>query len=183
MFTIQYLRSAGFDIDNSPFADHSWYFRNALVRANYKNLVKGIDYSPVYLERFFRNLLLGERWDLRNRYLHINPSPQWRVQPNLAGQAQDKFGISTGQAGTDNPTSTPQVPLKYPSSWGDFTGNTKRLVCTIGAEELSVNEMLARLGLKDRKNFSALFLAPAVDSGFVQLSFPDSPRHPRQNTI
>ena len=53
------------------FANHSWYFRNALVRANYKNAVKGIDYSPVYLERFFRNLLLDEQWDLRNDYLCI----------------------------------------------------------------------------------------------------------------
>ncbi|MDO4827702.1 MAG: Fic family protein, partial [Bacteroidia bacterium] len=169
VFTIQYLRSVGFRIDNSLFANHSWYFRNALVRANYKNLVKGIDYSPVYLERFFRNLLLGEQWDLRNRYLHINPSPEWRVQPNLAeqpctghtdtGQVQDTLSTITGQAGTGNPSSTHQVPHKYPTSWGDVTGNTKRIVCTIGTEELSVNEMLARLGLKDRKNFSALFLA------------------------
>ena len=97
VFTIQYLRSVGFDINNDLFADHSWYFRNALVRANYKNLVKGIDYSTVYLERFFRNLLLGENWDLRNRYLHINPSPEWSVQPNLdfeAGQVQDKFHVT-----------------------------------------------------------------------------------------
>ncbi len=172
VFTIQYLRSAGFDIDNRLFADHSWYFRNALVRANYKNLIKGIDYSPLYLERFFRNLLLGERWDLRNRYLHINPSSEWRVQPNLAVQAQDS-----------HPTSTPQVPHKYPTSWGDVTGNTKRLVSAIGNEELSVNEMLARLGLKDRKNFSALFLGPAVSAGFVLPLYPDSPRHPRQKYL
>ncbi len=186
VFAIQYLRSAGFRIDNSLFADHSWYFRNALVRANYKNLVKGIDYSHVYLERFFRNLLLGQQWDLRNRYLHVNPSPEWRVQPNLAeqrGQAQDKYGTGTEEAGTSNPTSTPQVPHKYPASWGDVTGNTKRLVCTIGTEELSVNELLVRLGLKDRKNFSTLFLGPAVGSGFVQLSYPDSPRHPRQKYL
>ena len=52
--------------------------------ANYKNAVKGIDYSPVYLERFFRNLLLGERWDLRNRYLHIQ-APE---------QVQDKYRTS-----------------------------------------------------------------------------------------
>ncbi|MBR3074775.1 MAG: Fic family protein, partial [Bacteroidales bacterium] len=82
VFTIQYLRSIGFDIDNDLFANHSWYFRNALVRANYRNAVKGIDYSPVYLERFFRNLLLGEQWDLRNRYLHIHPAPEWSVQPD-----------------------------------------------------------------------------------------------------
>jgi hypothetical protein len=47
-------------------------------------VAKGIDYSPVYLERFFRNLLLGEQWDLRNRYLHIHPTAEWSVQPNLA---------------------------------------------------------------------------------------------------
>lgn len=97
VFTVQYLRSVGFDINNDLFADHSWYFHNALVRANYKNLVKSIDYSPVYLERFFRNLLLDEHWDLRNRHLHINPSPEWSVQPNLdfeAGQVQDKFHVT-----------------------------------------------------------------------------------------
>ena len=60
VFTIQYLRSLGFHVDNDMFAKHSWYFRNALVRANYHNVAKGIDYTPVYLERFFRNLLLGE---------------------------------------------------------------------------------------------------------------------------
>ena len=74
VFTIQYLRSIGFDVENDLFAKHSWYFRNALVRANYKNAVKGIDYSPIYLERFFRNLLLGEQWDLRNHYLHVHPT-------------------------------------------------------------------------------------------------------------
>ena len=76
VFTIQYLRSLGFDVDNEQFARHSWYFRNALVRANYRNVAKGIEHSPVYLERFFRNLLLGEQWDLRNRYLHIHPTEE-----------------------------------------------------------------------------------------------------------
>ncbi|MBR5493739.1 MAG: Fic family protein [Alistipes sp.] len=83
VFTILYLRHIGFKVENDLFANNSWYFRNALVRANYKNAVKGIDYSPVYLERFFRNLLMGEQWDLRNRYLHISPSPEWQVQPQL----------------------------------------------------------------------------------------------------
>ena len=101
VFTIQYLRSIGFNVENDLFAKHSWYFRNALVRANYKNAVKGIDYTPVYLERFFRNLLLGERWDLRNRYLHIRPTKDWSEQPNLESSA-----------------STPQVPHKYPTSSG-----------------------------------------------------------------
>lgn len=87
VFTIQYLRSIGFNVSNSIFANHSWYFRNALVRANYRNVPKGIDYTPVYLERFFRNLLLGDGWELRNRYLHINASKEWSEQPNSANEA------------------------------------------------------------------------------------------------
>ena len=84
IFTIQYLRSLGYEVNNEMFAKHSWYFRNALVRANYRNIQKGIDYSPIYLVRFFRNLLLGERWVLKNRYLHIDPTDEWKVQPRLA---------------------------------------------------------------------------------------------------
>ena len=75
---------------NDMFADHSSYFRNALVRANYRSAVDGIDYSPQYLERFFRNLLLGEQWDLRNRYLHIHPTKEWSEQPNIADPASTR---------------------------------------------------------------------------------------------
>ena len=166
VFTIQYLRSIGFDIDNSLFANHSWYFRNALVRANYRNAVKGIDYSPVYLERFFRNLLLGEQWDLRNRYLHIHPTVEWSVQPNLSSLS-----------------STPQVPHKYPTSWGLVTRNQESIVTAIGEKELSSTELLAALGLKDRKNFVTLFLNPAIEDGFVQAIYPDKPHHPRQKYL
>ena len=81
VFTIQYLRSIGFDVNNDLFARHAWYFRNALVRANYKNAKLGVDYSPIYLERFFRNLLLGEQWELKSRYLVINPPSEYEQQP------------------------------------------------------------------------------------------------------
>ena len=84
IFTIQYLRSLGYEVNNEMFAKHSWYFRNALVRANYRNIQKGIDYSPIYLVRFFRNLLLKDSWVLKNRYLHIDPTDEWKVQPRLA---------------------------------------------------------------------------------------------------
>ena len=89
VFTILYLRHIGFSVENDLFANHSWYFRNALVRANYKNAVKGIDYSPIYLERFFRNLLMGEQWNLRNRYLHIAPTAEWKEQPCLGEKQSD----------------------------------------------------------------------------------------------
>ena len=81
VFTIQYLRFLGYDVNNDMFAANSWYFRNALVRANYKNVQQGIEYSPIYLERFFRNLLLGEQWELKSRYLVINPPAEYTEQP------------------------------------------------------------------------------------------------------
>ena len=99
IFTIQYLRSLGYKVNNEMFAKHSWYFRNALVRANYRNINKDIEYSPIYLIRFFRNLLLNDGWVLKNRYLHIDPTDEWKVQPRLA----------TPQAPHKHPTSTPQV--------------------------------------------------------------------------
>ena len=49
-----------------------WYFRNALVRANYTNLRKGIHETTEYLEAFLRNLLLNEKNELHNRNLHIS---------------------------------------------------------------------------------------------------------------
>ena len=71
VFAIKYLRSLGFNVTNTLFADNSWYFRNALVRANYADIQKGIYEDKSYLERFFRNLLLDEQNELKNRYLII----------------------------------------------------------------------------------------------------------------
>lgn len=72
VFLIQYLRSMGFDADNEVFADNAWYFRNALVRAVYRNVRTHVDPEPQYLIRFFRNLLLGEKNELQSRYLLVN---------------------------------------------------------------------------------------------------------------
>ena len=72
VFAIKYLRSFGFDIDNDLFKEHSWYFRNALVRANYNNLSKGISATDEYLIRFFRNLIFGEGATLSNREMHVH---------------------------------------------------------------------------------------------------------------
>ena len=72
IFTVKYLRSIGFaDINNDMFEQHSWYFRNALVRANYRNLQKGVNPDKTFLVTFFRNLLLNENTSLHNRDMHI----------------------------------------------------------------------------------------------------------------
>lgn len=167
VFTIQYLRSIGFDVNNNLFANHSWYFRNALVRANYKNVRKGIDYTPIYLERFFRNLLLGDGWELRNRYLHIDASEEWNEQPNIAsastGQAQDKHRTSAGQA--------------------EISPNIERLVEAIGQDQLSTKAIMGKMQLKGRDNFLNLYLNPAIETGWVTLLYPDKPRHSRQKYL
>ncbi len=91
VFLIQYLRSFGYTISNELFASHSWYFRNALVRANYFNREKGIVPTGKYLEAFLRNLILGEHNELRSRYLHVDYPAQ-----------SDTAEISKGQNGTLN---------------------------------------------------------------------------------
>ncbi len=53
VFAIQYLRSIGFNINNELFARHSWYFRN---------------------------LLMGENHELRNRFMVINQPNGWAEQ-------------------------------------------------------------------------------------------------------
>ena len=178
VFTIKYLRSIGFqNIDNTLFEQHSWFFRNALVRANYKNARLGVNNSPQYLERFFRNLLLGEQMPLHNRDLHISNKDVQSVEteqvPNKCrtstGQAQDKFG-------TSNPISTGNQLYTEDE-------NTIRLVQAMGVEKLSIKEIMTAIGLKGRDNFLNLYLNPAIENGFVRLLYPDSPRHPRQKYL
>ena len=77
VFTIQYLKHLGFKVTNEVFAENSKYFRNALVRANYSNVQYGVKETTEYLERFFRNLLMGEENELKNRYMIIGTS--WNV--------------------------------------------------------------------------------------------------------
>lgn len=158
VFTIKYLRSLGFDVTNDLFAKHSWYFRNALVRANYQNVKLGVSRNSDFLEKFFRNLLLGENHELRNRYMIIAPP-------------EDMLPTST-------PTSTP-------TSGGDTSvlpdnENIVRLIKAIAHNRMSVKEMIEAVGLKDRENFVEYSLNPAIKQGFVTMLYPDKHRHPRQ---
>ena len=69
---IKYMKTFGFRVNNDAFEKNSWYFRNALVRANYTNLQKGVHSTTKFLEMFFGNLLLGTDYELKNRYMHID---------------------------------------------------------------------------------------------------------------
>ena len=163
IFTIQYLRSLGYKVNNEMFAKHSWYFRNALVRANYRNIQKGIDYSPIYLVRFFRNLLLKDGWVLKNRYLHIRPTDEWKEQPR----------IGTPQVPRKLSSSTPQVPHK-------FSQHVETLILSFNDEYMTSAEIMGSIGLKDRKSFSELYLNAALSEKAIERKYPNTPRHPRQ---
>ena len=72
VFLIKYLRTFGFNVNDEVFANNSWYFRNALVRANYKNYEKNVFEDISFLEKFFYNLLSNTNYKLKNRYMHID---------------------------------------------------------------------------------------------------------------
>lgn len=96
VFTIQYLRSMGFNVENDLFANHSWYFRNALVRANYNNLSKGIYATTEYIEAFFRNLILSEHNELKNRMILVQESSTKNVQSaSASNETAPKCNICT----------------------------------------------------------------------------------------
>ena len=167
VFTIKYLRYLGFSVNNDLFERHSWYFRNALVRANYRNVVKGVEREPLFLIRFFRNLLLGENNELKNRYMMINP-PEGHQMPENTPQVQDKHRTSTGQ-----------VQDKIHTDNYNIIG----IIKVIEFQQLSVKEIMTGLQLKGRDNFLNLYLLPAITEGYVRLLYPDKPRHPRQKYL
>ena len=72
VFIIKYLKTFGFNVSNETFAENSWYFRNALVRANYNDLQNGIHATTKFLDLFFENLLMNAGHELKNRYIHVD---------------------------------------------------------------------------------------------------------------
>ena len=166
VFAIMYLRSLGFDVQNEMFANHSWYFRNALVRANYQNVQKGIRREPDFLEQFFRNLLLGEHHELRNRLMLIKAPEAWDA--GNTRQVPDKY-----------PASTRQVPDKLLPG----NANIVKVVRTMGLAEWRIKDLMAEMGLKDRENFMANYLTPAMSEAYLRPLYPDAVRHPRQRYL
>lgn len=168
VFAIQYLRSIGFDINNELFARHSWYFRNALVRANYKNLQKGVMYDSSFLEHFFGNLLMGEKNELKNRYMVIDVPKEWKEHTANTEQESNKYRTSTEQAS---------------DMLHSNNANVVKVIKIIGKQELSVKEMLEKIGMKHRPTFLENYLNPAITNGYITLLFPNSLKHPRQKYL
>lgn len=153
VFMIKYLRVLGFDVANDLFALHSWYFRNALVRANYINAVQGINYDTTFLERFFRNLLLGENTPLLNREMHLD----WKASENAA-KVQSTIQSATQSANglpskckncTMEEVAVLRIVQQHPSA------TQKQIAEAIGKSERTVKTLTVRLsenGIIIRRN-------------------------------
>ena len=161
VFLIKYLRQIGFSAENDMFEKYSWYFRNALVRANYRNVKKGIEPDSSFLVAFIRNLLLGENNPLHNRYMLIGA--------NLVGKTDQVHRLSTDQVEAH--------------MLANISDEEKNIIRAIGNDELSNKEIMARLGLKHAPTYRDNYLNPALADRVVARLYPDSPRHPRQRYL
>ena len=108
VFTIKYLRSMGYKVENDMFKSHSWYFRNALVRSNYRNAVKGVEPTDEYLVLFLRNLLLSENNELKNRYLHI----RWNEELGKRNEelSSQRNSVGSQESSQEKPVSSQEKP-------------------------------------------------------------------------
>lgn len=157
VFTILYLRSLGFDVENDLFAKHSWYFRNALVRANYQNVKNGVVRTSEFLDKFLRNLILGENNPLQNRYMVINTPKQWDENPQKQPMTEGHIEA---------------IPV-----------NIQCLINSLANDQLSMKELMERLEFKHRPTFVKNFLKPALEGGFLQRLHPETPKHPKQKYL
>ena len=103
VFTIMYLRQFGFAVKNEPFRDHFWYFRNAIVRANYNDYQQNIASTTVFLERFFDNLLFDGKNELKNRYCYICWNSEAKIE-----SANDREKAVTSKEKTMSPKVSPK---------------------------------------------------------------------------
>jgi len=94
VFAIKYLRTLGFTVTNDLFAEHSWYFSNALVRANYNDHKNGIYSTDEFLNRFFGNLILGENNVLKNRELLVEIDKENKAQNKAQIKRNQKVALS-----------------------------------------------------------------------------------------
>lgn len=74
---------------NDIFAKNAWYFRNALVRANYNDIKNGIFETTEFLELFLHNLLLNETNLLQNQTLHISGTFKEAKKPDIDPRKPD----------------------------------------------------------------------------------------------
>lgn len=168
VFAMKYLRTLGFEVDNDIFYENSYYFRNALVRANYSNIPKGIEETTEYLERFFRNALMGEENNLQSRYLLVG------------GWKDDSTPTSGAKAPTSKTVTAPASNEVAPARRSIALSRAVRRLIEALEGEMSRAKVMKAIGIKDRVTFADYYLAPALKLGLVEMTQPNSPRSPTQ---
>lgn len=145
VFMIKYLRTLGFNVVNDMFAQNSWYFRNALVRANYSNLQNGITETTVYLERFFRSMLLGEVNTFRNRELHID----WKEAETSGNVQSAKDVVQSANSALNLPSKCKTCTLEEVAVLrivqANPTATQKQMAAEIGKSERTVKSITVTL--------------------------------------
>ena len=64
VFSELYLNNLGFQVTNDPFAKHARYYRDALVRAMYRNAPAGVFPDERFLVSFYKRLIGREADEL-----------------------------------------------------------------------------------------------------------------------
>lgn len=167
VFFIKYLRTLGFLATNDIFAENAWYFRNALVRANYNDLKHGIHETTEYLELFLRNLLLDEKNLLQNRLMHVDYKEMLVREP--------KIEYKTSEANIENRKVNIQLEKVNIGMFGEkISGISKKTIQHMEqlCDSFDENEIFGRsrveevTGLKNTR--ASLFLKELLERNIIQ---------------
>ncbi len=170
VFTIKYLRQLGYKVDNKPFKEHSWYFRNALVRANYQNLPAGVERTTEFLELFFRNLLMGEHNELKNRYLHI----RWKSDEPRVSEEMSNFGLEERAKSVQE--STQKIAKGTQKTLESSQKSSQKIIEMMAANPYITTEVISeKLGVTRRA--VAKQIAKLKERGIVLRVGPDKGGH------
>ncbi len=185
VFAIKYLRFMGFEVGNEMFATHSWFFRNALVRANYRHYHKAIEPDPLPLERFFSNIILNERHELKNRYLLVPeglPGEDDGAPLEAREDEAPEYDVETARQTAENRTATKVKPHSNGNTMR-ISAKMQQLLCALAGGQRSVKELLLALGLHQRQSLMKARLLPAMEQGLVCALHPDTPSHRNQRYL
>lgn len=173
IFFIKYLQKLGFSVTNDIFAENAWYFRNALVRANYTNLQAGIYETTEYLERFLRNLLLNEKHELRNRHLHVRSGLK---NHGIDSDELMKVDIEAPKVDIHSievDIETPKVDIAHAVKDSGVTFSAKTLLhiahlreCLGQGEVFGKKEIMEFIGLKS--SGASKLLSKLVEAGIIE---------------
>ena len=154
LFAIKYLRSMGYHVSNDLFAGKSWYFRNALVRANYENVRLQVEKTQLPLEEFFKVLLLDCDLELKNRFLRVGQEYGTKTAEAVAGLHRQDDGANDGANDGAKPVLNPTEEKAIKAISRNSRLKASELANALGVKQRQAERVIASLkrkaGLKRR---------------------------------